>query len=363
MSDVALAQRINRATVSRPSLNTPSALTGRVGGTFTRTSGGSGLGSLGSGVSSGVNQAINPSSPSQIGFSRQAFGRGTLPPIASFPQLYNNTDIAGASYRYTPPPIRPSDRQIEQFSGLAATQSLLRDLGTPIRPFSLPPTSPIVIPDTPQSSYERFFDLVPPEEDNAGSRDPSAFRVVEIPSVADRMSTNLDASEARRQRAAFAEFKELTTPANQLDFERMAHTARLLEELKRTDRNDPMPCVLLAHIAFERGQRVFAITNLADAARRDPNLFVKDFNLAPYFGDEVFFEKQIRRIIQLSSAANNDPEALVIEAYFAMLDGDNTRAKNAIDQAEEIALVNSFARPVRRSGISVLIWAIRAAVQ
>lgn len=376
-SEPAFAQLVNRAIISRPSLFGPSTLTGRTGGNFTGRRDGRGLGvnTIGGQPSGGANLGFaRPTSPGQFGFQRQNVSRGALPPIAALATTFNSlgyysgvSSIRGLS---TPAnsfgdPLRSfsgATQRNQQLSGLAGAQSLLRDIATPLQPTVLPPAGPVVIPQTPQASYDQFFGLAPAEKEVPPGT--SRYTISEdLPTIADEMSARLDDINAGLRRRALAAFKNVTKTENITDFRAIGVAESLLQSLKRTERDNPIPCILLAHLSFERDRRLYALANLSEASRRRPTIFAQDLDLTEYFGDADVLQRQIRKFIQAGTIASGDPEALVVEGYFAMLDNDQRRAREALQRAEEIAIDNSFKRSVRRSGINELLWSIRAAVQ
>ena len=141
----------------------------------------------------------------------------------------------------------------------------------------------------------------------------------------------------------------------------LRRVVRLLSGVRDLDADKYLPCLLLGHVAMERGQVATAMNSLIVAARRDPELFRKGPALATYYGDydektgrSEYLDGQMRNYLGALSEATTTNE-LVLHAYCALTLDDRLRARESLDKA--FAQLRSGAR--NSEGLAGLIFAMQ----
>jgi Tfp pilus assembly protein PilF len=115
---------------------------------------------------------------------------------------------------------------------------------------------------------------------------------------------------------------------------------RMAESLKR---DAFLPSLLLAHAALEQERPMTAVAHLTKAFERDPSFIEKRLPIASYFGDvdergrSDYLESQMLRFMQIAELNPESPTAQVLSAYCAWRLGDNVRAREAAQRAQELA--------------------------
>jgi hypothetical protein len=131
---------------------------------------------------------------------------------------------------------------------------------------------------------------------------------------------------------------------------------------------DPLPSLLLAHVALEQGRVQFGTTNILNAVLRNPDLFKADPDaLNMYFGDVTeeggssrVLDAQMRQYLREADQQPNSAMAHALSSYCAWRLKDITRAVQLAQRADELARMyetNSSAE------VAIFAAAVRAAVR
>ena len=186
---------------------------------------------------------------------------------------------------------------------------------------------------------------------------------VKYESLYEAMERSTETHIALREEEALRLFRDLT----RLDIDQsvrqegLRRVVRLLAGVRDLDANECLPCLLLGHVAMERGQVATALNSLIAAAKRDPELFRKGPALASYYGDydektgrSEYLDGQMRNYLGALSEATTTNE-LVLQAYCALTLDDRPRARESLDKA--FAQLRSGAR--NSEGLAGLIFAMQ----
>ena len=185
--------------------------------------------------------------------------------------------------------------------------------------------------------FSSYFGLRP-----AQKKDRSA-KPVEYKTLYEAVERNTMNRITRKEEEAIGIFREMTRtdvePTQRING--MRRVFRMLDGVRDLDYENYVPCLLLGHVAIERGHLTSAMNELAAAASRYPELFREGPPLASYFGDynqetgrSEYLDGQMRNYLQmLSSAATVDE--LVLQAYCAMALDDRPRARLALQRASD----------------------------
>ena len=129
---------------------------------------------------------------------------------------------------------------------------------------------------------------------------------------------------------------------------RLKKAIRLFSNIRKIKPDADMVMLLNVHAQLERFRETelwqieAAIHTLTEIARRHPEFFSQQPDIASYFGDiesetgrSEWLERQMRYYMRGSSQAVN-AETAVLEAYCAWVLKDHNRARSALDKAEDL---------------------------
>lgn len=365
--------QLGQVGVSRPSAFGPSAalgVIGRVGGRYSgrfdsdfRTSSGAGsLGISGQAVDFAPRRGFEFRGGG-TGFRRGQFSRDVLPTVGDPSRFATNLGRASFDSWRNSTRYIPSALMVQSMTGVGSAMSMERDLTQPIQAYTYPHIE-IAAPSAPPASpYHDFFGLLVAKPEPPPATEFEKKYVQPGQSLADQVLAKGEQRQRMNMGSALIEFKDATTGPLEGRMPKLILAMRRMENVCKALPNEFLPRLLLAHLAFERGQAVFGMSCLAEAVARRPTLFVDDYDVGQWFGERDVFEKQLRRYVQSSRTGKASPETLVVEGYCAFLLGDKKRAMAAVNLADKQSLERSFVIPASRDTLESLIYALRAAAQ
>jgi hypothetical protein len=315
-------QRAQPASINRPSSWAPSARIGLVGGYNTGRY--------------ATPEQVATLPPDSFGSGGRGLGRpnflgagwrmGSLPAPA-VPQAFTLAQPGAIAPMTTSPFARALRGAQAQDLALASRLESSLQLSVPLTGIGTTeiewPDRPYFIPEPTGTAFQKFFGLKP----------TVAEPVAELPMPEEGWvglleQQNDESLRLKRQRA-LEEFKAATRERS--SFEQLSEAQWALRVLRDLDRETYIPCLLLVHVALEKRQLSVAVTHLADAVRRHPELFVERPDLASYFGDPTLLERVARDHLKIGDE-DPSPVGYVLQAYCAWVLNDRVRARDALDK-------------------------------
>lgn len=343
----AVAQAVGaRASVNRASVyGSPSQQVERVGGRYTQYD-----------VAGGAQRGAVATARFGLGFPRSPVQHvgGYLPSLTQLgpiPSQYYQTfvrtgalDVSRAGW-------------MARFTSPRALDTPLGGWGRPVLPL---PDTPLRVPERRGSRFGRIFGLVPATEAVRRS-EPMEFE-----DVTAAVEAQTGGHVRQMEQEGLVLFRDAT--AGTLEpggrYEKLRRAIRLFTNVSSLDAEAYVPCLLAGHACLERGQVSRALVELIEVAQRRPEAFHEGLEVASYFGDvdgqtgrsrrlDDSMREYVRRMAQ-----GRTVDSCVLGAYCAMVLGQQVRAGEALDRAEDLLRQGSPGHPHIRQLLEALRYAL-----
>lgn len=320
-STAAVGQLANAARVSRPSEQGPSATVGLVGGSYTRFDSlsqsqgqvrfnyqNAGIGAFGRGLGSGGQQSRLYSGPAVDAFGRRGLRAG--------PAIYGaNTSPFNVGDLYYASGL---EEATSYDLPLIGWESARIDSGN----------SAVYVAPSDATVFHNFFGLTPareaPPPDTSTDKLPSEL----IGRINDRDINELLEKGKR-------EFTLGTTLGRPDRNEHLAMAQDCFSGARRLDHKGWLPALLSVSVALERNRMETAVQALEEAVARNARALAERPDIISLYGSREHFDATARSYYQLGTQASGDSKDVLLEAYFALLAGDKSRADAALRRAED----------------------------
>ncbi|MBI5863195.1 MAG: hypothetical protein HZB38_01515 [Planctomycetes bacterium] len=342
----AFGQGATSPILSRPSEQGPSTVLGRVGGTNTRYS--SSVQDRFRARFAYGNAATNFYSARSFGGGRGAAsaGRRTMP-LNIFGGRRRFGGGSGSGGGLSPFAMG----NLFQVSGMdEATSFEIPVGGIPSARIDLS-NSAVYIPPSDSTAFHDFFGLKPTREQAAPET------VNPQPSASDLLGKVNDKYVAELVETGKREFKLGTTLGLDDRGEHLSRALNLFESARKLDKSAWIPGLLSAAAALEKNRTESAISALREAVSRNARAIADRPDIPGLYGTASMFEATMRKYYLAAGATDVGATSLALEAYFALLANDKSRAETALNRLEAQTRLQSDAT------VQSLVRSLRVALQ
>jgi hypothetical protein len=318
----AFGQLATAARVSRPSDQGPSVIVGQVGGGNTR-------------------YGSNAQTQAQIRFDYQnagigAFGGGGLSGSGQRSRLYSGPPInafgrrgqrsGSAIYGANTSPFGMGDTFVA--SGMEeATSYEMPLIGWESARIDSGNSAVYVAPSD-ATAFHNFFGLTPSREAPPVDTSTDQLQSELIGRINDRDINDLLEKGKR-------EFTLGTTVGRPDRNEHLAVAQDCFSGARHLDHKGWLPALLSVSVALERNRVESAIQALEEAVTRNARALAERPDVVALYGSREQFDATARLYYQIGTQSSEDSKQVIIEAYFALLAGDKSRADAALRRAED----------------------------
>ena len=327
------------------SISSPSGRVGITGGRYTEQRTVTGVG-----ISAPLAPGLQGGAPIIPPINSNVFGRPYSPISMYMGPTRRLGMIPAPSHHHLLRQGTLSEDRINYMSGFLSSTSPRTPLyGHSPRILRLPQT-PIYDVTPQESQFRRFFDLVE-SKPAALQQEPVRYESL-IDAVEEHTQAEIRVSIKKARRLFRQATGELSATGNVFFVDerafRLRQAIRLFSNISKIKPDADMVMLLNVHAQLERFRETElwqiegAIRSLIAIARRHPEFFSQQPDIASYFGDvesetghSEWLERQMRYYMRGSTNTINVENA-VLEAYCAWVLNDHNRARLALDKAEDL---------------------------